>query len=145
VPDEPPDPTTDPVRIVVGVDGSETSRLALRRAAVEAVAHGAVLEVVHAWNYLDQHGPQFDPHYGVDKARANADQIVTDVLGADRPDDLVLSVVNDHAVPALLGAASGALTLVVGARGLGGFKSLMLGSVSHHVVQHAPCSVLVVR
>ncbi|MET0324616.1 MAG: universal stress protein [Ilumatobacteraceae bacterium] len=143
--DQQPDPTTDPARIVVGVDGSETSRLALRRAAVEAVAHGARLEVVHAWNYLDQHGPQFDPHYGEDKARANADQLVTETLGADRPADVVITVVNDHAVPALLGAATGALTLVVGARGLGGFKSLMLGSVSHHVIQHASCSVLVVR
>ena len=119
--------------------------MALQRAAVEAAAHGAVLEVLHAWNYLDQQGPQFDPHYGEDKARANADQIVTDVLGTDRPADLVVTVVNDHPVPALLGAASGAFTLVVGARGLGGFKSLMLGSVSHHVVQHAACAVLVVR
>jgi len=145
VPDEQPDPTTVADRIVVGVDGSETSRLALRRAAIEAAAHRAVLQVVHAWNYLDQHGPQFDPHYGADKARANADQIVTDVLGDDRPGDVVITVVNDHPTPALLGAASGAFTLVVGARGLGGFKSLMLGSVSHHVVHHAPCPVLVVR
>jgi nucleotide-binding universal stress UspA family protein len=144
VSDDHVDPAADVARIVVGVDGSETSRLALRRAAVEAVAHGARLEVVHAWNFLDQHGPQFDPHYGEDKARANAEELVTDVLG-DRPADLVITVVNDHAVPALLGAAAGAFTLVVGARGLGGFKSLMLGSVSHHVVQHAPCSVLVVR
>jgi len=119
--------------------------VALRRAALEATAHKARLEVVHAWNYLDQHGPQFDPHYGEDKARANAEQLVADVLGGDRPADVVVTVINDHAVPALLGAASGALTLVVGARGLGGFQSLMLGSVSHHVVQHASCSVLVVR
>jgi nucleotide-binding universal stress UspA family protein len=144
-PDPTPDATTDRARIVVGLDGSETSRLALRRAAVEATAHGAVLEVVHAWNYLDQHGPQFDPHYGEDKARVNADRIVDDVFGADRPADLVITVVNDHPTPALLDAATGAFTLVVGARGLGGFKSLMLGSVSHHVVQHASCPVLVVR
>jgi nucleotide-binding universal stress UspA family protein len=139
------DPARDPARIVVGVDGSETSRLALRRAAVEATAHGARLQVVHAWNYLDQHGTQFDPHYGEAKATANAEQLVTDVLGSDRPADVVITVVNDHPTPALLGAAAGAFTLVVGARGLGGFKSLMLGSVSHHVVQHAPCPVLVVR
>ena len=146
MPDEPPDPTTDPVRIVVGVDGSETSRLALRRAAVEAAAHGAVLEVVHAWNYLDQHGPQFDPHYGVDKARANADQIVTDVLGADRPDDVVISVVNDHAVPALLGAASGALDAGRGGSGVGWLQEPHAGLASATTsCSTAPCSVLVVR
>jgi nucleotide-binding universal stress UspA family protein len=46
---------------------------------------------------------------------------------------------------ALLVAAEGADLLVVGARGLGGFKSLLLGSVSQQVVQHAPCPVVIVR
>ncbi len=132
-------------RVVVGVDGSESSQVALRRAAVEAKAHAATLEVVHAWAYLDQPGPTFDPNYGEDKARERIDAFVADVLGGDRPVDLVLTVVNDHASPALLRAAEGAFMVVVGARGLGGFKQLLLGSVSNHVVHHAPSPVLVVR
>ena len=60
------------LRIVVGVDGSELSRSALSRAAFEAATHGASLDIVHAWNYLDQPGPEFDPHYGEARApRAN--------------------------------------------------------------------------
>lgn len=133
------------LRVVVGVDGSDLSRHALSRAAVEAIAHGAQLEVVHAWNFLDQHGPDFDPHYGEDKARAMVDQIVTEVLGDDRPSGTRLVMVNDHPAPCMVEAARGAFMVVVGARGLGGFKGLVLGSVSRHVVQHAPCPVLVVR
>src|SRR6188474_2123478 len=133
------------VRVVVGVDGSELSRNALARAFVEATAHGAQLDVVHAWNYLDQPGPRFDPHYGEEEARAMVDQLVTEVLGSDRPDRTRLVIINDHPAPAMVEAAAGAFMVVVGARGLGGFRGLVLGSVSRHVVQHAPCPVLVVR
>ena len=133
------------VRVVVGVDGSEASRRALEFAASEAAAHGATLEVVRAWNFLDQPGPSFDPEYGEDKARSQASALVDEVLGDDRPSDLVLTLINDHPAPALVGAAEGALMVVVGARGLGGFKGMLLGSVSQHVVHHATCPVLIVR
>lgn len=132
-------------RVVVGVDGSEQSRKALRVAATEAVAHAATLEVVHAWNFLDQPPGAFDPEYGEDKARARAATIVDEVLGDDRPDDLVITLINDHPAPALVTASSGALVVVVGARGLGGFRGKLLGSVSQHVVHHASCPVLIVR
>jgi nucleotide-binding universal stress UspA family protein len=131
--------------VVVGVDGSEPSRLALRRAAEEALAHGAVLEIVHAWTYLDQPGPVFDPDYGEAKARERIDAFVDDVLGNDRPADTMVTLINDHASPAILQAAEGAFMVVVGARGLGGFKQLLLGSISNHVVHHATSPVLVVR
>ena len=45
---------------------------------------------------------------------------------------------------ALLDAARGAALVVVGSRGLGGFSSLLLGSVGHHVAHHAPCPVVVI-
>lgn len=134
-----------PARVVVGVDGSESNRSAVRRAADEAIAHGATLDVVHAWNYLDQPGPGFDPEYGEDKARDRIEAFVDEVLGDDRPADVDLTMVNDHAARAIVDSAAGALMVVVGARGLGGFKGMMLGSVSQHVVHHAPCPVLVVR
>jgi nucleotide-binding universal stress UspA family protein len=133
------------VRVAVGVDGSELSRNALRRAAVEAAAHDARLDVVHAWNFLDQPGPHFDPHYGETEAHAAVEQIVTEVLGDDRPVRTKLVVINDHPAPAMVEASEGAFMVVVGARGLGGFRGLVLGSVSQHVVQHASCPVLVVR
>jgi nucleotide-binding universal stress UspA family protein len=132
-------------RIVVGVDGSESSRTALRRAADEAIAHGGTLDVVHAWNFLDQPGPKFDPEYGEGKARARVEAIVDEVLGDHRPAEMTVTMVNDHAARAIVDCADGALMVVVGARGLGGFKGMMLGSVSQHVVHHAPCPVLVVR
>ncbi|WP_117001075.1 universal stress protein [Desertimonas flava] len=131
--------------VVVGVDGSEQSKQALRLAAEEATAHSATLEVVHAWNFLDQPGPTFDPEYGEDKARARASQIVDEVLGDDRPADVVVTVVNDHPAPALVHASQGARMLVVGARGLGGFKGMLLGSVSQHLVHHAHCPLLLAR
>ncbi len=71
-------------RIVVGVDGSSNSRLALRRAAEEATAHGTSLEVVPAWNLLDEvAASHFDPHYGQDTARADLQQILKEELDGD--------------------------------------------------------------
>jgi len=52
--------------------------------------------------------------------------------------------VNDLPARALLTAADGASMLVVGSRGLGGFKGLLLGSVSQQVAHHALCPVLIV-
>jgi nucleotide-binding universal stress UspA family protein len=132
-------------RIVVAVDGSDPSRRALERAAIEARAHHARLEVLRAWNYLDQPGPHFDPSYGDDSVQAELEQVVQEVLGADRPDDTVLRPVNDLPARAVLDASHGAWMVVLGARGLGGFKGLLLGSVSQQVVNHASCPVLVVR
>lgn len=134
-----------PLRVVVGVDGSDLSRAALQRAALEAVAHDARLDVVHAWNFLDQEGPKFDPHYGETEARERIEAVVTEALGEDRPEHTTLVMINDHPAPAMVDAAEGAFMVVVGARGLGGFRGLVLGSVSRHVVQEAPCPVLVVR
>jgi len=53
--------------------------------------------------------------------------------------------VTGHAADALLGQAADADLIVVGRRGLGGFRSLLLGSVSQQVVQHATCPVVVVQ
>jgi nucleotide-binding universal stress UspA family protein len=131
-------------RIVVGVDGSAGSRRALRRAAEEARAHGASIEVVTAWNMLDQvTATKFDPDYGDERARADIEEVVAAVLGEDAP-EVSLRIENDLPARALLEAAEGAWLLVVGSRGLGGFKGLLLGSVSQQVAHHAPCPVLIV-
>jgi nucleotide-binding universal stress UspA family protein len=133
------------LRIVVGIDGSDISQKALERAVLEAQAHGATLEAVHAWNFLDQPGPEFEPDYGEDKAGQRMQAFIDGALGAPAPVPIKLTLVNDHPAPALLVAAEGAFTLVVGARGIGGFRGLMLGSVSRHVIAHSPCPALVVR
>jgi nucleotide-binding universal stress UspA family protein len=137
---------TEPVRrIVVAVDGSPNSRRALRRAADEATAHGASLEVVLAWGLLDQvTATQFDPNYGEARARADLEQIVAAELGENRPTSTALRIENDLPARAILAAAQGAWMVVVGSRGLGGFKGLLLGSVSQQIAHHAPCPVLIV-
>jgi nucleotide-binding universal stress UspA family protein len=136
--------TAPPRRVVVGVDGSANSRRALRRAAEEVRAHGATLEVVLAWSLLDEvTAPTFDPHYGEATARRDLEVIVTEELGDDHV-EATLRIENDLPARALLGAAEGAWLVVVGSRGLGGFKGLLLGSVSQQIALHAPCPVLIV-
>ena len=133
-------------RVVVGVDGSSSSRHALRRAVDEAFAHDATLEVVMAWSLLDQMtGAPFDPNYGDAEARAELERILDEELGDHRPPSTVVRVDNDLPARALLAAANGAWLVVVGDRGLGGFRGLLLGSVSNQVAHHAPCPVLIVR
>ena len=134
----------EPRRIVAAVDGSATSLTALVRAAEEAKAHDGILHVLYAWNYLDQaHLETFDADYGEAEARQWLEALVDETLPA-RPEGTRVTVVNDHAARALIDASEGAWTVVIGSRGLGGFRGLLLGSVSQQVVHHAHCAVLVV-
>lgn len=138
--------------IVVGVDGSEGARRALDWAIDEARLRGAVVRAVMAWSYIDQPAERFDPDYGGDDAQEELDALVDAAIGAGATSGAVEPaavsveriVVNDLPARALLDAAADADLIVVGARGIGGFKGLLLGSVSQQVVQHAPCPVVVV-
>ena len=138
-------------RVVVGVDGSAVSKAALAWALEEARVRHATLEVVIAWSYLDQ-PPQeegesagFRPDFGEDDARRILDEMLAEVAGTEPGVEVVKTVVCDLAHRALLAAAEGADLVVVGARGLGGLREALLGSVSHEVLQHARCPVVVIR
>ncbi len=130
--------------VTVGVDASEGSVRALRWALREARLRGARLRAVLAWSYLDQPKGSFDPAYGEDDARGQLDEALALVAGGADDVEIDPVLVNDLPARALLAAARDADLLVVGSRGLGGFKGLLLGSVSQQVVQHAPCPVVVV-
>lgn len=134
--------------IVVGVDGSEGAQGALRWALSEARLRQWEVTAVLAWGFLDQHhravAPSFDPHYCEADAKAALDAYIEDAVGAAAA--LVKrSVVDDLPAHALVEAARDAELLVVGARGLGGFRGLLLGSVSQKCLHETPCPVAVVR
>lgn len=134
-------------RILVGIDGSEGSKAALRWAVEEAKAHNAIIEALFAWSYLDQtaFGAEFQPGYSQDDARAVLDRIVTEVVGDQTSVTIEKTAVCELPARALIEASSRADHVVVGARGLGGFRELLLGSVSHQVVNHTRCPVTVIR
>jgi nucleotide-binding universal stress UspA family protein len=135
--------------VVVGIDGSAGSRAALRAAAEEARLRGRPLRAVMAHGYLDQHRPggvqAFDPRYTEEDARAALDEALAQELGADPGIAVEPVVIADLPARALLAESESASMVVVGARGLGGFRGLLLGSVSMQLVNHASCPVLVVR
>jgi len=137
----------DQRRIVVGVDGSEPSRLALRWAADEAKLRDATLEVVTAWHIPPQVASPAVPTGDYDFETVAGDTLAAEVaaiLGPD-PGPIVRRVVNGHAARVLIELSEHAELLVVGSRGLGGFTGTLLGSVSRHCTTHAHCSVVVVR
>jgi len=134
--------------IVVGVDGSEPSRRALRWAARQATLTGAGLNVVTTWEFPATYGwappypPGFDPEGDTRRA---AQQTVDEVLGASPGVPVELTVVEGHPAPVLVEKSEGAELVVVGSRGHGAFAGLLLGSVSEHCAAHALCPVVVVR
>jgi nucleotide-binding universal stress UspA family protein len=133
-------------RIVVGVDGSPASKCALQWAVGQASLTGAVVEAVTSWEYPAAYGG-YPVDGGIDwpaNGQAIQDTAVKEALG-DEATALVRLVVEGHPVRVLLDAAAGAELLVVGSRGHGGFAGMLLGSVSEHVVAHAPCAVVVIR
>jgi len=134
--------------IVVGVDGSEPSKEALRWAARQAQITGAKVLAVMAWEYPTSFGwappypTEFDP--GLDTRKA-LDATVDEALGTDRPVDVESIVVEGRPATELLEAAKGADLLVVGCRGHGAFTGMLLGSVSQHCMTHASCPVMVIH
>jgi nucleotide-binding universal stress UspA family protein len=144
-------------RIVVGVDGSPGSRGALAWALEEARLRGAVLRAVHAWMlpFVPAASSGFVPAVVRDEAevetfeqlaREALDETLAEVVG-DEHAGLAIEreLVQARAAEALVAASRDADLLVVGSRGLGGFKELLLGSVSHQCALHAACPVVIVR
>ena len=135
-------------RIVVGIDGSETARRALAWAVGEARLRQAQLDVVHAWQMPNLVGGPyavaFEPLPYEELARSTLAEAVKgqDMSGLSR--EVRPMLVYAGAATAILQASEGADLIVVGSRGLGGFKELLLGSVSHQVTHHARCAVVIV-
>lgn len=134
--------------IVVGIDGSESSKNALRWAARLAPALGAIIHAIVAWEYPIVLGLE-GVMPGSWKPDETAKEILTNVLdsvfGTDRPAGLKGSISQGHPSFVLLDASKEAEMLIVGSRGLGGFSGLLLGSVSSSCAEHASCPVLVVH
>ncbi|MFH9295392.1 universal stress protein [Streptomyces sp. NPDC017520] len=137
-------------RIVVGVDGSDSSIKALHWAVRQAELTGASVEAVNSWEYpatswasmMPGMPEDFDPQA---LATVSLTEALEEALGAEGAAAVTKVVVIGNPAQALLDRAQGADLLVVGARGHTGLKATLLGSVSLHVTQHAPCPVTVVR
>jgi nucleotide-binding universal stress UspA family protein len=131
-------------QVVVGFDGSEPSERALAWAFDEAARRDATLVAVQAC-----------PVPLTPVAATMAEEAMTDARialqttlsrwGAKYPDVPSRSqVAMGHPVRTLADLAGEALCLVVGTRGRGGFVSMLLGSVSHGLIHHARCPLVVV-
>jgi len=135
--------------IVVGVDGSASSKAALRWAIRQAKLTGAAVQAVTAWRFPLGYGMAAIDGASVIDYETSAKQILTEALaevsGLDPEVPVRPLVTEGHAAEVLLKAARGAQLLVVGSRGHGGFTSALLGSVSMYCVLHAHCPVLVMR
>ena len=144
-------------RIVVGVDGSPSSREAVRWAAGEAERHDAELEAIYAYvpplpaavvnaptNPLIA-APEIPPENLAKQAEQKLEAVLEEVFGERRPARLTSRVVASPPAAALISESLDADQLVVGSRGHGGFRGLLLGSVSEQVVRHARGTVTVVR
>lgn len=146
-------------KIVVGVDGSPGGAKSLSWAVGEARVRDSDLQVIHAWmvpliDALPEPwaigtppiGPADEEVYA--HLAAAAGRVLDDSLAAAKAEGAGVEVdgelVEAHAAAALIAAAHDADLLVVGSRGRGGFKGLLLGSVSAQCVHHAPCPVVVV-
>jgi nucleotide-binding universal stress UspA family protein len=141
-------PSDDRRPVLVGVDGSPSSLVALRWAAAEARLADVDLRVVCAWE-PSQAGSAGDETASDTTARRAAEdrlnRAVADVLGGSPQVRVHTDLVRGPAAVALAEAANSARLLVVGARGDGEFPGPLFGSTSDQCVLHAPGPVAVIH
>ena len=137
--------------VVVGLDGSPTSEMAIAAAFDEASFRAVPLVAVHAWSdvtYDDTHGTARFPSAWKSLEDDELLLLAQRLAGWQEkyPDvEVRRELVRDRPRHALLGWSGQAQLLVVGSRGRGGFRGMLLGSTSQALVRHAQCPVLVVR
>ncbi|RRS01552.1 universal stress protein [Glycomyces terrestris] len=135
-------------RVVVGIDGSDSSRGALEWALAYAAAMDLPVTAVQAWQVPANYGAAamvLPAAEFAESARDTLERTVREAAAA-RPQVTVERIVQEgHAAKVLLEAAADATLLVVGSRGHGGFVGAVLGSVSQYCVTHARCPVLIYR
>ena len=138
-------------RIVVGIDGSEGSKHALEWACNEA-RHDGSLEItaVAAWLSMIPGASPWFVGYDIPADLTESTEAMlkatVDAVVHERFPHVAITqrVVCGSAGPTLIAEGANADLVVVGSRGMGGFKGLLLGSVSHQVLTHASCPVVVV-
>jgi nucleotide-binding universal stress UspA family protein len=145
---------SDPPKVVVGVDGSDASQAALAAAVEEAVSRKAELDAVVSFQITDYWTdlgsvvvPSVDQIHA--ELRRRTEDLVNAVLdqrpvGAPAPHVRIV-VAEGPAGEVLVHSGATADLLVVGSRGHGAFRGLLLGSIALHCAMHAPCPVLVVH
>lgn len=144
--------------IVVGVDGSPASDAALRWAAEEAALREARLVAVSAWTFVPP-APIAEPgmipmpagdYAGMGEAEQEAagaelEEALRRAFPSGSPVEIERKLVDGEPAHVLEAEARAADIVVVGSRGRGRIAAALLGSVSKHVVDHAPCPVVVVK
>ncbi|MDP3968516.1 MAG: universal stress protein [Nocardioides sp.] len=138
--------------VVVGDDGSGSAGRAVLYARDEAARRGVDLHVVRAWTITTAARPaDARPGYApamreLETATREAETArVAELFGADPGVAVHVHVPNGPAAQNLIEASATADVVVVGSRGLGGFATLVLGSVADQVIRHAQGPVVVVR
>jgi nucleotide-binding universal stress UspA family protein len=138
--------------IIVGIDGSTHSRRALEWAVNEAAVRRVPLTVLTVNQAVAGYwgGPVAYPGDQdlTEKARGAAqeetDTVLEKVDEGSRPLSVTVRAVTGLPAEELLSATADADMIVVGSRGAGGFKRLLLGSVSTQVTHHARCPIVVI-
>lgn len=137
--------------VVVGIDGSEAGVPAIEVAFDEAAQREVPLVALHVWSDLD-----YDSAFGSTRYLAGGEglgeeeqRVLAEALAGWQekyPDVVVQRVVlNDRPRHQLLEWSKRAALVVVGCRGRGGFRGLLLGSTSQALIHHAECPVLITR
>jgi nucleotide-binding universal stress UspA family protein len=134
-------------RIVVGIDGSNSSLSALEWAARQAEFTDASLDIVASWEWPTSYGWSVVPGgYDPSGDLRSVIEPILETLRVAHPRVVVQAkILEGHPAPVLIRESMGAELLVVGSRGHGEFVGMLIGSVSEHCVANASCPVVVFR